>query len=90
MFKKLTFMMQNNGLLLFKWFPAYGMQELAADTKTWAAGPTRAVLRYILRLLAVTFACRQTRYYINRLPNNSKQNNVKISVFFGRPFAIEI
>jgi hypothetical protein len=58
MFKTLAFMMQNNAFLVpyrhvNNWFPAYGMQGLAADTKTWAACPTRAVLRYILRLLAV-------------------------------------
>ena len=46
MFKTLAFMMQNNAFFAFLyWFPAYGMQGLAADTKTWAACPTRAVLR---------------------------------------------
>jgi hypothetical protein len=36
MFKNLAFMIQNNAFL-----------RVSADTKTWAACPTRAVLRYI-------------------------------------------
>ena len=63
-----------------KWFPAYGMQGLAADTKTWAACPTRAVLRLVIGkwlmvtgnwLLHADSLLQIPQFYIPRLDNAS-------------------